>query len=90
VAQNRIGSAQGGWLFWRFDEPASGRALQLEGISGPGDSGGPALVVTRRGLRIIGVGSSQQTGGGPEGKYGVLEGYVRVSQFIPWIRQVIH
>jgi hypothetical protein len=90
LAQNRVGGAQGGWLFWRFDKPdAEGAAVPLEGVSGPGDSGGPALIRTRAGLEIVGVSSSQQTGGKSEGVYGVLEGYVRVSQFAPWIRQVM-
>jgi hypothetical protein len=90
LAQNRVGGAQGGWLFWRFDSPEEkGLAVPLEGVSGPGDSGGPALIRTRAGLEIVGVSSSQQTGGKPEGVYGVLEGYVRVSQFAPWIRQVM-
>ncbi|HEY0114989.1 MAG TPA: trypsin-like serine protease [Allosphingosinicella sp.] len=88
LAQNRVSGVQGGWLFWRFDDPSSGAALPLEGVSGPGDSGGPALV--RRGGRyeILGISSSQQSGGRPEGTYGVIEGYVRVSQFAAWINEV--
>jgi hypothetical protein len=89
LAQNRVGAAQGGWLFWRFDSPETGSSLPLEGVSGPGDSGGPALIRTRAGLEIVGVSSSQQSGGGPEGVYGVREGYVRVSQFAPWIRRAM-
>jgi hypothetical protein len=89
LAQNRIGGVRGGWLFWRFDDPASGDALPLEGVSGPGDSGGPALVRRRGGYQIVGVSSSQQSGERPEGTYGVMEGYVRVSQFAAWIDGVV-
>lgn len=41
-AQNRITSADGHWLIYRFDCDA--KALPLEGASGSGDSGGPLLI----------------------------------------------
>jgi hypothetical protein len=85
VAENRVARAEDGRLFWSFDDPATGRALTLEGISGPGDSGGPALVHTTNGWEIVGVSSAQRTWDGPEGVYGVEEVFVRVSDLKDWI-----
>jgi len=66
-------------------------AMPLEGISGPGDSGGPTLID----LCVAGVSSAQRVvidvddegreTGGP-GRYGVIEVYTRVSSYLPWIR----
>jgi len=86
VAENLVERAEGGRLFWKFDAPGpNSKALTLEGISGPGDSGGPALINTPSGLAIAGVSSSQDTMGGPEGLYGVEEKFVRVSDLAEWI-----
>ena len=85
VAENRVDRAEGGWLTWVFDTPTSGRALALEGINGPGDSGGPALVMTSRGWATIGVSSGQRTYGRPEGIYGAEELYVRLHDHLGWI-----
>ena len=90
VAENRIDTATRGWVTWKFDDPRSSRrALTLEGIAGPADSGGPALVRTGAGLKIVGVGSFSNARGGTEGVYGVVEFYARVSEHLPWIRSVI-
>ena len=87
AAQNRIeGSREDGYIRFTFDAPESGKALPLEGISGPGDSGGPALWFDGDQTYILGV-SSHQDGKGsgkPEGRYGVDEFYARVSQFRDW------
>ncbi len=85
VAENRVDRAQDLLLSWRFDDPAERVALTLEGISGPGDSGGPALISTPDGWRIAGVSSAQDTMGGAEGLYGVEEYFVRISALAPWI-----
>jgi hypothetical protein len=86
VAENLIDVAGNGRLKWKFDAPGpSSRALTLEGISGPGDSGGPALIKTPAGWAVAGVSSGQDTMGGPEGLYGVEEVFVRVSEFAGWI-----
>ena len=87
AAQNRIeGTREDGYIRFTFDAPESGKALPLEGISGPGDSGGPALWFDGDQAYILGV-SSHQDGKGrgkPEGRYGVIEFYARVSQFSDW------
>lgn len=85
VAENRVDRAEDRRLVWRFDNPAQGTALTLEGISGPGDSGGPALLRTPEGWQVAGVSSSQDTMDGAEGLYGVEEYFVRISEFTPWI-----
>lgn len=89
IAENRVDRAENGRLYWRFDDPAGGHALTLEGISGPGDSGGPALMQTASGWAIVGVSSAQRNGDGPEGVYGVEEVFVRVSDLAAWIDRVI-
>jgi hypothetical protein len=89
VAENRVDAARDGWLIWQFDDPRSGtgRALAYEGVAGPGDSGGPALLPVPGGFAIAGVGSAQRTYGRAEGVYGNEEYYVRLSEFADWIDQ---
>lgn len=89
IARNRVDSASALYIDWKFDDPRLGRAVRLEGISGPGDSGGPALVRKGSGWATLGVSSHQNTVGGPEGLYGVIERYVRISVVLPWIRREI-
>ena len=88
AAQNKVdGIRQDGFIRFTFDAPDSGKALPLEGISGPGDSGGPALWFDGEQAYIMGV-SSHQDGRGmgrPEGRYGVYEYYTRVSAFADWV-----
>lgn len=90
VAENRIDAARDGFLIFQFDDPRSGtgRALALEGISGPGDSGGPVLIMTPSGLKVAGIGSAQRTYGRAEGLYSADEYYVRVSDHAAWIDSV--
>ncbi|MFV1885331.1 MAG: S1 family peptidase [Balneola sp.] len=92
AAQNRVDQiTENGFIRFTFDEPGSESALPLEGISGPGDSGGPALWFEEGQPYLMGV-SSHQNGRGlrrPEGVYGVYEYYTRVSEFVEWIHQEI-
>ena len=86
VAENIVDSADGPILWWIFDQPQpSGKAITLEGISGPGDSGGPALISTPDGLAVAGISAGQDSLEGPEGLYGVMELFIRISSLIPWI-----
>lgn len=91
IAENRIDSTFDRFLVFRFDDPRSHieRALPLEGVSGPGDSGGPALLPTPHGLRVVGISSAQRTYGMDEGRYNVEEYYVRISAVRDWIDRVI-
>ena len=93
-AMNKVDEASEAWLKFVFDNPEKSpeKALDLEGISGPGDSGGPAFIKKDGKIFLIGVGSGQSTSatGGREGVYGVTEYYVRVSSYLGWIEKVIH
>jgi hypothetical protein len=89
AATNLVDQVSDDWLKFRFDEP--GRATELEGISGPGDSGGPALLDEGDSRFVAGVSSGQSTRdtGGREGVYGVREYYTRVSSYQGWIDAVL-
>lgn len=90
-ATNKVEKAGETWLRFRFDAPGDPGVKRLEGISGPGDSGGPALLERDGHLFVIGVSSGQDAkeAGGKAGHYKVLEHYTRVSRFAPWLRSVI-
>lgn len=88
-ATNRIDDASDLWLKFAFDRPGDPAATALEGVSGPGDSGGPAFLAGSDGEVLLGVSSGQSTraAGGP-GRYGVVEYYVRVSRYLDWIERI--
>jgi hypothetical protein len=87
ASTNRIERVTERWLVFRFDAPPAGE--DLEGISGPGDSGGPAFIEQDGKLLLAGVSSGQDSRatGGKEGLYGVDEYYVRVSKYLDWIER---
>ena len=72
-------------IFMRFDEPPNGSAY--EGVGGPGDSGGPALLQMGGRLFLVGVSSASMNG--KPGQYGVTDVYTRVSSYIPWIEKTL-
>lgn len=84
-AQNSVTFAEGPLLKFVFNEGSE--ALPLEGVSGGGDSGGPAYTFQDK-LGVV-YGISSRVEGGDIGKYGVREVYSRTSYFAPWIRQII-
>ncbi|MGH7427608.1 MAG: S1 family peptidase [Gemmatimonadales bacterium] len=89
-ATNRIDEATDRWLKFRFDPPDGPRTTSLEGVSGPGDSGGPAFLGEGSDVELLGVssGQSSRATGGQPGRYGVVEYYVRVSRYVAWIEGV--
>ena len=88
AAENRVEATRGDLVVFRFDAPPD--ALPREGISGPGDSGGPAYLVREGKVFTLGVSAYQgPSPTGVEGVYGVDEFYTRVSAYEPWIRSVI-
>lgn len=91
AATNRVEKAEGSGLQFRFDAPGDAGITPLEGISGEGDSGGPAFCMRDGVTWLIGVSSSQDArpAGRQVGHYGVLEYYSRVSSFAEWIRSTI-
>lgn len=76
-------------IAWTFRGPDDPDATRLEGISGPGDSGGPALLMDGDRLCIAGVSSSQDGNGHGEGRYGVREFYPRISHYRSWLLAVM-
>lgn len=87
AATNEVIHTEGGWMVFVFDEPPAGTVL--EGISGPGDSGGPAYIDKDGKRYIIGVSSSNDGEGNGSCRYGSKEYYPRVSASIDWIRATI-
>lgn len=84
-AQNKVATAQGPLLEFVFDKGDA--ALPLEGISGGGDSGGPAFLQRDGQYWLLGLSSR---GANDHGSiYGGREVYSRVSFFLPWILQVM-
>ena len=80
-AENRVESADAATVRFRFDAPPEGEPL--EGVSGPGDSGGPALTASAGGgWELLGVSSAAR---GEPGHYGIEEVYARVSTARDWI-----
>lgn len=96
----RVDVAEQGELKWLFRKPGDPRTTPLEGISGPGDSGGPAFIMVSGRPCVVGISSSQRiettraatSNTDPragEGRYGVTEVYTRVSHYAPWIREIL-
>ena len=70
-------------LGFKFENPADGTSLSLEGVGGPGDSGGPAYIETSEGRFVAGVSSFG------EWHYNDSDYYTRVSQELDWIKEVM-
>jgi hypothetical protein len=88
-AYNKVTGADGRWLCYMFDKPSE--ALPLEGGSGSGDSGGPVLLQTEKGLLLAGLTSwsdPQSTNRTP-GRYGQITCNVRLSHYKDWIESII-
>lgn len=94
-ANNRVTEANGRLRF-DFDDPRQpdSRAVELEGLPGLGDSGGPALLQTAEGWHIAGVAigeiAAESAPAGVQGLYGAVGVYERVSGHLDWIESVIH
>lgn len=88
-AFNKITSAHGRWLCYRFDEPSE--ALPFEGAAGSGDSGGPVLVQVDTQWLVAGLTAwvDPQSSVRRPGRYGQFTCNVRLSHYKEWIDQVI-
>jgi hypothetical protein len=90
-AFNTITSAYDRWLCYVFDEPPS--ALELEGVLGNGDSGGPVLVQVDDQWQLAGLASWKFVQGhvmtARPGRYGQITCNVRLSHYGGWIEDVI-
>ncbi|HLA70504.1 MAG TPA: trypsin-like serine protease [Steroidobacteraceae bacterium] len=91
AATNRVFKVDGTEIVFRFDAPGDPDVTELEGVSGDGDSGGPAYLERDGTIYVVGVGSAQDAKPVDKklGHYGVLELYPRVSSFAPWIRATL-
>jgi hypothetical protein len=86
-ATNRVEEADDDWLYFTFDQGDA--ATDLEGVSGPGDSGGPALLTLDGITFTLGVSVFADGKGKGPGRYGVREGYTRVSTHRRWVEEVL-
>jgi hypothetical protein len=82
-ADNRVTVANDYHLRFRFDNPRKGASLPLEGVGGPGDSGGPAFIENSVGRFVAGVSSFGRK------SYGEFDQYIRVSQELDWLLEVM-
>jgi hypothetical protein len=88
-AYNKVTSAHGRWLCYRFDHPTN--AVPLEGGSGSGDSGGPVLVQVNNDWLLAGLTSwsDPQSAVRKPGLYGQFTCNVRLSHYREWIESEI-
>ncbi|MFS1526428.1 S1 family peptidase [Microbulbifer sp. 2304DJ12-6] len=86
-AQNKIVKTTDTDIVFKFEKGSQGEAL--EGVSGNGDSGGPAYIKNGDNYELLGVSSRADSWFYDVGEYGVTELYTRVSSYKGWIQQVI-
>ncbi len=90
-AYNTITSAHDRWFCYVFDAPTS--ALPLEGKTGSGDSGGPALVQVGEDWNLVGLAAWGFMHGDVRttrpGLYGQFTCNVRLGHYAEWIKDVI-
>lgn len=90
-AYNKITSAHGRWFCYVFDNAPS--ALPLEGMTGNGDSGGPALIQVKDQWLLAGLPSWTAASGDVRtlrlGLYGQSTCNTRISNYIDWIESSI-
>ncbi len=89
VARNAVSRVEPDRLMITLDAPADG-ALPDEGISGPGDSGTPALIEVDGRLEVVGIGSVGQNP--PKrryGEYGSVDIFIGVSHVRKWIEETL-
>lgn len=90
--ENTIIKSDNQWLIYQFDMPEF--ALPLEAMHGSGDSGAPAVIKIDGNDYLIGL-MSWQYWLGPivqyqAGLYGREAYQVRISNYIPWINEIIN
>jgi hypothetical protein len=87
AATSRVDSVSAAWLYFSFDAPP--RGTDLEGAPGPGDSGGPAIVILGGRPFVAGVSSAGSDGRDGPGTYGAVDAFTRVSSYTAWIDSVM-
>lgn len=88
AATNTVADVLENYITFKFDAPPDG--TEMEGISGPGDSGGPALLEVDGRTLILGVSSTNDDAGaaGPC-RYHSTEFYARVSTALEWVHTTL-
>ncbi|WP_448566120.1 trypsin-like serine protease [Thalassotalea ganghwensis] len=86
-AQNTIIDANGPLIKFVFNR--NKQALPLEGVSGGGDSGGPAYMIENGQFQLLGISSRPEGQFNNIGEYGITEVYSRVSFFKGWVESII-
>jgi hypothetical protein len=90
AATNVVDGAEDAYLYFSFSEASDPSATDLEGIGGPGDSGGPAFTERNGQLVILGVSSLNHRGEAKgEAMYKSVEVYSRVATATSWIDSVV-
>ncbi len=87
-AQNKITRVTETDIVFKFEKGDKGEPL--EGVSGNGDSGGPAYVKDGNNYVLLGISSRYDPGFYDVGDYGITERYTRVSSYKDWINQIIY
>ena len=86
-AQNKITNVTASDIVFKFEKGSDGEPL--EGVSGNGDSGGPAYIQKNGQYELVGISSRADSWFLDVGEYGVTELYTRVSAYKDWIAQVM-
>ncbi|WP_102795484.1 S1 family peptidase [Bowmanella denitrificans] len=86
-AQNKVVRTTDTDIVFKFEEGSAAEAL--EGVSGNGDSGGPAYKKNGDKYELLGISSRTDSWFYGVGEYGVTELYTRVSSYKSWIQDVI-
>jgi hypothetical protein len=90
AATNIIDEAGHQYIRFSFSPPEDSSATDLEGIGGPGDSGGPAFMERNGQLYIAGVSSiNTRAGAAGPSRYRSIESYSRISTNLRWIESVL-
>ena len=90
---NLVDRIELGSLWVQFDPPEGNSTTELEGVAGPGDSGGPALIQIDGSYHIAGVASFGIEMGNPPpepGTYGTFDTYTSISRNRAWIDSVLN
>jgi hypothetical protein len=87
AATSAVDSVTRAWIYFSFDSPPEG--TPLEGAPGPGDSGGPAIIMARGVPAVAGISSAGFDGRYGPGSYGAVDAFTRVSTHAAWIDSVM-
>ncbi len=91
-ATNIVEKIESGSIWFRFDEPESPNITPFEGVAGPGDSGGPALIEKDGRHYLIGVASFGIEFGNPPpepGTYNSWDTFTNISHNQDWIDETV-